>query len=104
MTLKPELFNMIFLPMPFVSVAQYFMIKYMDKLEERQRKIAEHSAAGTMEVLKEIRTVREFAMEVEESENFRANSSYRANIEEFGEAVNHIIFIAPLVCTFVASR
>jgi len=103
-TMKPELFFLIFVPMPIVSIAQYFIIKYMEAQGERQRKIAEHSAAGTMEILKEIRTVREFAMEVEEAENFYANSSYRANIEEFGEAVNHIIFIAPLVCTFVASR
>jgi len=103
-TLKTELFNMIFLPMPLVSVAQYFMIKYMDKLEERQRKIAEHSAAGTMEVLKEIRTVREFAMELEESENFRANSSYRAGLEEFSKALQHVVFISPLVCLFIGSR
>jgi ABC-type multidrug transport system fused ATPase/permease subunit len=95
---------MIFIPLPVVSVAQYFIIKFMERNGERQRKIAEHSAAGTMEVLKEIRTVREFAMEIEEAENFHANSSYRAGIEEFAEAINHILFIAPLVCMFVASR
>merc|ERR1719329_1438462 len=103
-TLKRELFFMIFTPLPIVSIAQYFIIKYMERLRERQRKIQEHSAAGTMEVLKEIRTVREFAMELEEAEKFHVNSSYRAGIEEFGEAVNHIIFIAPLICMFVASR
>merc|ERR1719326_39104 len=103
-TMKRELFSMIFIPLPIVSIAQYFIIKFMDKLGERQRKIAEHAAAGTMEVLKEIRTVREFAMEVEEADNFYANSSYRAGIEEFGEAINHIIFIAPLVCMFIGSR
>jgi len=103
-TMKRELFSMIFIPLPIVSIAQYFIIKFMERLGERQRKIAEHSAAGTMEVLKEIRTVREFAMEVEEADSFYANSSYRAGIEEFGEAVNHILFIAPLVCMFVASR
>jgi ABC-type multidrug transport system fused ATPase/permease subunit len=103
-SLKRELFYMIFGPLPFVSVAQYFIIKFMEKIGERTRKIAEHAAAGTMEVLKEIRTVREFAMETEEADNFRANSSYRAGIEEFGEAINHIIFIAPLVCMFVGSR
>jgi len=102
--LKRELFFMIFVPLPIVSVAQYFIIKFMDKIGERQRKIAEHAAAGTMEVLKEIRTVREFAMESEEADNFQANSSYRAGIEEFGEAMNHIIFIAPLVCMFICSR
>merc|ERR1719326_593696 len=103
-TMKRELFSMIFIPLPIVSIAQYFIIKFMERLGERQRKIAEHAAAGTMEVLKEIRTVREFAMEVEEADNFYANSSYRAGIEEFGEAINHIIFIAPLVCMFIGSR
>jgi len=103
-TLKRELFFMIFVPMPVVSVAQYFIVKFMDKNRERQRKIAEHAAASTMEVLKEIRTVRDFAMETEEAENFHANSSYRAGLEEFGEAVNHVFFIAPLVCMFVGSR
>jgi len=103
-TLKRELFYTIFLPLPVVSVAQYYIVKYMRKLGERQRKIAEHAAAGTLEVLKEIRTVREFAMEVEEAENFYATSSYRSSLEEWSEAVNHIVFIAPLVCMFVGSR
>mmetsp|Transcript_114529 Transcript_114529/g.318906 ORF Transcript_114529/g.318906 Transcript_114529/m.318906 type:complete len:899 (-) Transcript_114529:183-2879(-) len=103
-TLKRELFFMIFVPLPVVSVAQYFIIRWMEKIGERQRKIAEHAAAGTMEVLKEIRTVREFAMEMEEADNFYANSSYRADIEEFGEAINNIVFISPLVCMFIASR
>merc|ERR1719262_1037437 len=102
--MKRDLFFMIFMPLPVVSVAQYFIIKFMDRMGERQRRIAEHAAAGTLEVLKEIRTVREFAMEVEEAEHFYANSSYRAGIEEFCEAINHIIFIAPLVCMFVGSR
>jgi len=47
-TLKRELFFMIFTPLPIVSIAQYFIIKYMERLRERQRKIQEHSAAGTM--------------------------------------------------------
>jgi hypothetical protein len=62
-----------------------------------QRKIAEASAAGTMEVLKEIRTVREFAMEEEEADKFGANNAYRAQIEEYGSAIFHILFISPLV-------
>ena len=94
---------MIIVPLPIVSIAQYFMIKFMERLGNRQRKIAEHSAADTMEVIKEIRTVREFAMETEEADKYAANSSYRATIEEYSSAVNHIIFIAPLVCLFVGT-
>jgi len=102
--LKPQLFYMIFFPLPFMSVAQYFIIKVMDRIEDRQRKIGEQSAAGTMEVLKEIRTVREFAMETEEADKFAAHSGYRASIEEYGSALQHIVFLSPLICTMNAVR
>merc|ERR1712079_844784 len=103
-SLKPRLFYMIFVPLPVMSVAQYFIIKIMERIGERQRKIGEQSAAGTMEVLKEIRTVREFAMETEEAEKFASNSGYRASIEEYGSALHHIIFLSPLICTMNAVR
>merc|ERR1711887_160531 len=102
--MKRELFTMIFIPLPIVSIAQYFIIKFMERLGERQRKIAEHSAAGTMEVLKEIRTVREFAMEDEEADKFAANSAYRAEIEEYASALHHIVLISPLICLFDGVR
>lgn len=103
-SLKRDLFMAVMVPIPIFSVATYYIIKFMNKLGERQRRIAEHAAAGTLEVLKEIRTVREFAMEVEEAQHFYENSSYRAGIEEWSEAVNNILFISPLVCLFVGSR
>merc|ERR1719281_1271845 len=103
-TMKRELFFMIFIPLPIVSIAQYFIIKFMEKLGQRQRKIGEHAAAGTMEVLKEIRTVREFAMENEEAEKFAANASYRAEIEEYASALHHIVLISPLICVFDGMR
>merc|ERR550514_720454 len=102
--LRPDICGMIFLPLPFMSLAQYFIIRYMNQNRQRQRKIGEQSAAGTMEVLKEIRTVREFAMEAEEAEKFAANSGYRAEIEEYGSAVQHIVFLSPLICTMNAVR
>mmetsp|Transcript_92953 Transcript_92953/g.199349 ORF Transcript_92953/g.199349 Transcript_92953/m.199349 type:complete len:938 (-) Transcript_92953:380-3193(-) len=102
--IKPEIFLLICIPMPLISLAQYFVIKFMNRMKSRQIKIGEHSAASTMEVLKEIRTVREFAMETEEAENFAANACYRSEIEEFSTAVNNILFIAPLLCMFVATR
>merc|ERR1719253_66785 len=51
-----------------------------------------------MEVLKEIRTVRELNMEKEEANKFAASSAYRAEIEQYASALHHIILIAPLVC------
>ena len=43
-----------------------------------------YSGTGTQEILREIRTVREFAMEDEEAEKFAVASNYRAEIEEYG--------------------
>ena len=48
-----------------------------------ESKLGEQSAAATQEILKEIRTVREFAMEDEEADKFAAASGYRAQIEEY---------------------
>lgn len=102
--LNQALFLTVFIPIPFISGACYFIIRSMDKLRERQRKIGEHVAADTMEVLKEIRTVREFAMEAEEAEKFAANSAYRAEIEEYASALHHIVMISPLICLFDGVR
>merc|ERR1719161_349495 len=103
-TLSPELFCMVVVPIPLASTASYFIIKCMHQMHKRQRKIGEHTAANTMEVLKEIRTVREFAMENEEAEKFAAQSAYRAEIEEYASAVHHIILISPLICVFDGMR
>jgi len=102
--LKPELFLMVFGPLPFVGILQHFMFKLMEKLEDRQRKLGEVASAGTHEVLKEIRTVREFAMEDEEAEKFVANISYQAEIEQYGEALHIFAFHCPMQCMFIAVR
>merc|ERR1711959_545249 len=89
---------------PMASTASYFIIRCMHRMHKRQRKIGEHTAANTMEVLKEIRTVREFAMENEEAEKFAAQSAYRAEIEEYASALHHIVLISPLICVFEGIR
>jgi ABC-type multidrug transport system fused ATPase/permease subunit len=102
--LEPQLFYTVVVPIPVIAVASHFIIKFMRKLEERQRKIGEHVAANTMEVLKEIRTVREFAMEGEEADKFAASSTYRAEIEQYASGMQHIVLISPLVCLFEGMR
>mmetsp|Transcript_13342 Transcript_13342/g.21194 ORF Transcript_13342/g.21194 Transcript_13342/m.21194 type:complete len:874 (+) Transcript_13342:370-2991(+) len=102
--LNRQLFLTVFIPIPFISCACYFIIRCMDKLGQRQRKVGEHMAANTMEVIKEIRTVREFAMEGEEAEKFAANSAYRAEIEEYASGLHHLVFISPLICLFEGVR
>jgi len=102
--LDPKLFYVVALPVPLIAVSSHFIIRYMRNLGQRQRKIGEHVAANTMEVLKEIRTVREFNMESEEAEKFAASSAYRAEIEQYASAVHHIILIAPLCCLMEGMR
>lgn len=102
--LCPELFFQLIVPIPVASAASYFIIKSMHRMNKRQRKIGERTAANTMEILKEIRTVREFAMEQEEAEKFAAQSSYRAEIEEYASALHHIVMFSPLICVFVGMR
>merc|ERR1719313_1224048 len=103
-SLDPKLFYVVAFPVPLIAVSSHFIIRYMRNLEQRQRKIGEHVAANTMEVLKEIRTVREFNMESEEAEKFAASSAYRAEIEQYASAVHHIILIAPLCCLMEGMR
>jgi len=103
-SLDPQLLSVVASPVPVIAVACNFIIRYMQTLQQRQRKIGEAAAANTMEVLKEIRTVREFAMEGEESEKFAANSAYRAEMEQYASAMHHIVLIAPLVCLLEGMR
>jgi len=98
------LFLTVLVPVPLISGACYFIIRCMHKLGQRQRKIGEHVAANTTEVLKEIRTVREFAMEQEEAEKFAANSAYRAEVEEYASALHNIVLFSPLICLFEGVR
>jgi len=103
-SLNAEMFYICVAPIPVIATSCHFIIRYMRKLGQRQRKIGEHVAANTMEVLKEIRTVREFGKEGEEAQKFAASSSYRAEIEQYASAMHHIVLISPLCCLFEGMR
>jgi len=103
-SLDPQLFYVVAGPVPVIAISCNYIIRFMRKLGQRQRKIGEHLAANTMEVLKEIRTVRDFAMESEEAGKFAASSAYRAEIEQYASAMHHIILISPLCCMFEGMR
>ena len=76
----------------------------MDRMHNRSRKVAEHVVANTNEMIKELRTVRSFAMEEEEAENYDVSVQYKTGIEEWASVVFHCAFIAPLVLMFIATR
>merc|ERR1719343_118260 len=103
-SMEPQLFYVVAVPVPIIAISCNYIIRFMRALGQRQRKIGEHVAANTMEVLKEIRTVREFAMESEEAEKFAANSAYRCEIEQYASGMHHIILISPLCCMFEGMR
>lgn len=102
--LEPQLFYVVVAPVPVISLSCHYIIKFMRKMGQRQRKIGEHLAANTMEVLTEIRTVRDFSMENEESAKFAASSAYRAEIEQYASGMHHILLISPLCCLFEGMR
>merc|ERR1719453_357414 len=103
-SLDPQLFYVTVLPIPIIATASHYIIRFMRTLGDRQRKIGEHVASNTMEVLKEIRTVRDFGMEGEEADKFAASSAYRAEIEQYASGMRHIVLFSPLCCMFEGMR
>lgn len=70
------------LPLPFISVGQYFVMHFSGKSHKITRRLGEEAAASTGQVLSEIKTVREFAMEDEEAERFSHTTCTQAAIDE----------------------
>ena len=102
--IKPKLLVITILPIPVVAIVQRYFIKIMDRMHNRSRKVAEHVVANTNEMIKELRTVRSFAMEEEEADNYDVAVQYKTGIEEWSSVVFHCAFIAPLVLMFIATR
>ena len=59
-----------FLPCVATTLAQYVMFVFFRKYQTRERRIEEENVKVTAEVLREIKTVRQFAMESEETANY----------------------------------
>ena len=62
-----------FLPCFFTTLAQYVMFVFFRKYQTRERRIEEENVKLTSEVLREIKTVRQFAMENEEAASYAKN-------------------------------
>ena len=102
--IKPELFWIIIAPLPIISLMQKAFIKKMEKMHERGRRVAEHVVANTNEMVRELRTVRSFAMEAEEADNYTVNSQYKTDIDEWASVVHLVFFISPLITMFIGMR
>eukprot|EP00747_Dinoflagellata_sp_TGD_P186752 gnl/TRDRNA2_/TRDRNA2_44002_c0_seq1.p1 gnl/TRDRNA2_/TRDRNA2_44002_c0~~gnl/TRDRNA2_/TRDRNA2_44002_c0_seq1.p1 ORF type:complete len:1022 (+),score=196.51 gnl/TRDRNA2_/TRDRNA2_44002_c0_seq1:453-3068(+) len=66
-------------PLPIITFLHYKVEKIESRLEGRGRKLAEEAAANTAEVLKEIRTVRQFACERKEAADFAAIETLKSD-------------------------
>jgi len=102
--MRPELLWYCCAPIPVVALLQKVFIGRMQRMHERSRKVAEHVVSNTNEMIKEMRTVRCFAMEGEEADSYDVNSQYKTQIEEFSSVIHHVLFISPLVLMFIATR
>ena len=72
-----ELLLPCFLPCVVTTAAQYLMFRVFRKYQTRERRIEEENVKLTAEVLREIKTVRQFAMEAEETANYARNGLER---------------------------
>jgi ABC-type bacteriocin/lantibiotic exporter with double-glycine peptidase domain len=80
-------------PLPFAALVQNYVIKFMRENIEKQRKLSEQAAASTNEIIKEVRTVREFAMEQSSADRYCANAAHRSSIELYGTSMNNCVFM-----------
>eukprot|EP00935_MAST-01C_sp_MAST-1C-sp1_P000112 g112.t1 len=89
----PSFLPIVLLPLPFAALVQKYVIKFMTENTEKQRKLSEEAAAATNEIIKEVRTVREFAMEGQMGDRYCANAAHRASIELYGHSMNNCVFM-----------
>jgi ABC-type multidrug transport system fused ATPase/permease subunit len=75
---EPRLFRVAMLvPIPFTVVLSWLGIKLVRKLNRKIHKVNDVAAAGSINVLKEMVTVRQFAMEQEEHERYAVTNLFR---------------------------
>ena len=58
------------IPMFIMSMSMRYLFKVFNRMQQRERRVEEESIKTTSEVLREIKTVRQFAMESKEAANY----------------------------------
>eukprot|EP00618_Florenciella_parvula_P012341 CAMPEP_0119473752 /NCGR_PEP_ID=MMETSP1344-20130328/5260_1 /TAXON_ID=236787 /ORGANISM="Florenciella parvula, Strain CCMP2471" /LENGTH=849 /DNA_ID=CAMNT_0007506925 /DNA_START=1218 /DNA_END=3767 /DNA_ORIENTATION=- len=77
------LFTVAIWPVIMMMTFQYFMFRYFRKCEERMRRVGQEGVRVTSEVLRQIKTVRQFAMEPQSAAQFaRSNISRHMMVEQ----------------------
>jgi ABC-type multidrug transport system fused ATPase/permease subunit len=82
MVCPSDLFMLALSPLPVITFLHYRLQKFHSSMEGRSRKLAEEAAATTAEVLREIRTVRQFSNERHEAYGFAQRELLRNRSRE----------------------
>merc|ERR1719265_214579 len=69
-------------PLPVIALVQYLLVRQERQYRRMGNGLGEEAAKCTSEVLKEIKTVREFSMEAHEAGRYSGMSSLKASMEE----------------------
>ena len=80
-TLAPEMFLLTLVPCIIMGTTHYCICKFMEKKWTRREKLRGSAKEKASELLNKIRTVREFAMEISESEKRSAMDAYSVEVE-----------------------
>ena len=79
---SPSLFKAsLALPVPLTTILCWASIEYLRKLHRKIHKVNEVAASGTIDILKEVTTVRQFAMEDREHQRYSVTNLFRRILE-----------------------
>eukprot|EP01046_Picozoa_sp_COSAG06_P011941 COSAG06_NODE_688_length_13072_cov_15.012719_8_plen_588_part_00 len=79
--LSPTLCMYSAIPVPLAMINMYVSVKRMKRIGKKIHKVHEVSAAGTIDILKEMTTVRQFVMEEKEMETYSVTQLCRRILE-----------------------
>ena len=89
--LSPRLFFIsMSLPVPLSVIMAWIGVDRVRKLDRKISKVSDLAAAGTIDVLKEVTTVRQFAMEAKEQERYAVTNIFRRILEQRLDSVKRI--------------
>ena len=81
-SVSPSLFKMtIAVPVPLTTCLCWASIEYLRSLHRKIHKVNEVAASGTIDILKEVTTVRQFAMEDREHHRYSTTNLFRRILE-----------------------
>ncbi len=89
--MSPKLFFIsMSLPVPMSILMSWIGVDRVRKLDQKISKVNDLAAAGTIDVLKEMTTVRQFAMEAKEGEKYGVTNIFRRILEQRLDTVKRL--------------